>query len=547
MKLTETIKATPLKPQSTLRRDEKRIITSADAGKVIPVACVPLLREDRVARGDMRVRFEMMETAELLMNAVTVNVYAHFIPYLASDRFNGMDQLNRSYEGVPEYEGGAVVPFIDQIAFDRTAEFWSTLGVHAKNGTNVNAFPLEAYNILVNWRRKARSEKLPQRLMTDTSLARAFWNHSSFSHIVPDFDQAMVDGEVELKFSTTKFPVRGLGVDDNETTFQVAGGSSIKMSGGDDATGWHMYRNRNSLQEDDDRFFIKAAVQDGAPDIWAEVKDMGVRVSLANIELAKKTAAFARIRERYADVTEDHIIDLLMDGIRVPDEQMSQPILLDRKRTIFGYNQRYATDAANLSVSATNGETFVDLRMRTPPMNTGGVILVTAEVVPEQMFERQKDYYLAADGVDKFPQFMRDILDPEKVAIVQNDHVDVEHSTPTGTFGYAPLNHEWHKRQLVNIGGKYYRPTVDAAFDEERQKFWAAETLDPALAEDFYLCTDLHKKPFADTTADPVEIMARGRFDIVGHTVFGDRLLEDNGDYLAVEKDVDTSRIDQNA
>jgi hypothetical protein len=178
-------------------------------------------------------------------------------------------------------------------------------------------------------------------------------------------------------------------------------------------------------------------------------------------------------------------------------------------------------------------------------MNTGGCILITAEICPEQLYERKKDYFLYTTDADTLPNYLRDFLDPEKVAVVKNDHADVNHATPDATFGYAPLNHEW-QRDMVNVGGKYYRPSNDA-FDEDRSKIWSAEPTNPTLNEDFYLCTDLHKKVFADQTADSFEITAMTDFKIVGNTVFGAGLQESDAtsDYDAITAQVDSVRIDK--
>jgi len=198
-----------------------------------------------------------------------------------------------------------------------------------------------------------------------------------------------------------------------------------------------------------------------------------------------------------------------------------------------------------LDTSVTNGYATVDLNIRTPQMNTGGVIMITAEIVPEQMWERKKDYFLYETDPDNLPNYLRDVLDPEQVSVVKNDHLDVNHSTPDGTFGYAPLNHEW-MRDMVNVGGKYYRPANDA-FDEDRAKIWTAEATDVTLNEDFYLVSELHKKVFSDQVADAFEIMCISDMEITGNTVFGERLLEADAtsDYQAITDLVDTTRIDK--
>jgi len=510
----------PLTPKRSTRIDQKTVITSGNAGKIIPVACIPLLREDGVKRSRMQIAVEMMETAETLFNGVNMTVNAHLVPKLAFDRFNGMDDLNRSYQGVPREDGETPIPFIETHTFSQADnEFYKTLGMHAQGSATVNRDYIEAYNTVVNFRRKERSSSLSMRTMTDTSLAQAFWNHTTMAHIVPDFDQAIIDGEVALNVVNSEMPIHSYTYAPyTNNAFSIPlGEANVLPTGTNGDWNW-------------------------GSSIYAEMQQNGITVSLSNIELAKKTQAFAKARSMFQGHDDDYIIDTLMSGIRIPDQAMKQPILLAQQRTQFGYQQRFASDAANLDESVTVGGALVDITMRTPAINTGGVIVITAEITPEQLFERQKDHYLHNTSVSNYPEFTRDELDPEKVSIVTNDHIDVDHTTPNAVFGYAPLNHEY-MRSAPNIGGKYYRPDVDAAFDEDRQKIWANETVDPELTEDFYLCNNVHHKVFADSTSDAFEITARGTFEITGNTVFGGALKEATDDYDEVMSQVDQTRL----
>jgi hypothetical protein len=514
---------TPLTPKRSTRIDQKTVITSGNAGKIIPVACIPLLREDGVKRSRMQIAVEMMETAETLFNGVNVTVNAHLVPKLAFDRFNGMDDLNRSYQGVPREDGETPIPFIETHTFSSGEnEFYRTLGMHANGSATVNRDYIEAYNTVVNFRRKQRSSSLELRAVADTSLAQAFWNHTTMAHIVPDFDQAIIDGEVALNITNQVMPVRAV----NKTALSI--GSDLFRIPIPSA-------NYDPITESDG----KISWED---QIYAELQENGVTVSLSNIEMAKKTQAFAKARSMFQGHDDDYIIDTLMSGIRIPDQAMKQPILLAQQRTQMGYQQRFASDAANLDESVTVGGALVDITMRTPAINTGGIIVVTAEITPEQLFERQKDHYLHNTSVDNYPEFTKNELDPEKVSVVTNSHIDIDHSDPDGIFGYAPLNHEY-MRSAPNIGGKYYRPEVDASFDEDRQKIWANETVDPELTEDFYLCNNVHHKVFADSTSDAFEITARGTFEITGNTVFGGALKEATDDYDEVMSQVDQTRL----
>jgi hypothetical protein len=562
MRMTEMVPTAPIQTQKSTRRDRGRVLTSGDAGKILPLKYIPMLREDAVRRGKVRVNIEMMETAEMLMNGIQVNVMAHFVPMLAFDRFNGsMEELNRSYQGQPGI-GGSVVPFFesnkvyrpdtdvvitvnatDALAVDTggwaggvhddyARDFLQLMGIHVQSGV-YNTSVVEAYNAIVNHRRKARSASLPLRNAFDHRLAEAFWSLDN-NHIVPDFDQKLIDGEVALSGLTFQAPLKSR-----------YAGQFTQIKDAQHAT--DALDSNNKAWPAQDASTVDKLTEEGNwlfNDIFAELSQGGnATMSLADIEQAKKTAAFAKLRSMYDGIEDDHIIDLLMEGIRVPEETMKQPILLARQSTMIGYNQRYATDAANLDTSVTNGYSSVDLNIRTPQMNTGGVIMITAEIVPEQMWERKKDYFLYNTDADKLPNYLRDFLDPEQVAVVKNDHLDVNHSTPDGTFGYAPLNHEW-QRDMVNVGGKYYRPANDA-FDEDRAKIWTVETTDPTLSADFYLVSGLHKKVFADQVSDSFEITCLSDMEITGNTVFGQRLLEADAtsDYAEITDLVDTARI----
>lgn len=535
MNMNELIQSTPIAVEKSARSEDIRCITSTKAGYIVPIAFIPLLREDSVTRGDVRVSFDMAETLYPLLNAVNAKVMAHFVsPICYADRFDGLDSFNRSYQGVPEPSTGTPIPFYPTMVFNKAHGVWSKFGVQWKDGTAINSAPVEAYNALVNFRRRARTDKLPERAALDTTLAEAFWKNTVVSDIVPDWDQSALDGEVPLNFVDSKLRVQGLR--------RYVPGSGTTPPTPLPANGQYYTTNGGLVSVTSPQYTVVDA-SGTTPFVWGELKDAGVTVSLANIELAKQTAAFAKLRERFDGLDDDHIIDLLMEGIRVPDEALKQPILLDSKSTVFGMEERHAMDGDNLDVSRTTGQTSVNLRFRMPPMNTGGIILITCEIVPEQLYERMRDTFLGTTDPATLPNFMRDFLDPEKVEVVQNQFIDVYHGTPTGVFGYAPLNWTW-RRSLTRAGGKFYRPYPDV-FVEDRQRFWSADQTNPTLADDFYMVSDLPATVFADTISDQFEIVTLGRVNIVGNTVFGDRLSEDTNAYEDIMDQVDTGRITQ--
>ncbi|MRG64828.1 hypothetical protein GH789_05970 [Rhizobium pusense] len=480
------------------------------------------------------------------MNAINVRVMAYFVPMLALDRFNGsMDQLNLSYEGKPPLEGEAVVPFIEQVAFGAhgSNDIYRYLGLHGQPGQMVNSSYVEAYNQIWNFRAKNRSPDLALRSRLNGTLAPAFWSHDRFAHIVPDFDQAVIDGEVPLSLANNRMPVKGLGVYSEGTT-NVSG--VVKWSDGTTASGdpmWGVIDANAAASAGRAKLAVKAS--GGFPDVWAELQQNGLTVSLSNIEMARKTQAFAKLRQQY-NMHDDYIINLLMDAISIPDQAFKQPMLLADRRTIFGMSKRYASDAANLTESVVNGMTTLDMSIQLPRINTGGVVMVVAEITPDQLFERQEDPWLNSLSVDHLPQYLRDTLDPEKVDVVKNSRIDTSHATPNATFGYEPMNGRWNI-DTPRVGGKFYRPTVNTGFDELRQRIWAVETLNPTLSTDFYLCTNMHTKPFVVTNQDPFEVVTQGEIFIEGNTVFGGHLVEATDDYEKVLAVAPQDRVEKGA
>lgn len=525
----------PVKVPRSRRNHAIAVLTSLQAGKCMPIAAIPMLREDGI-RGSINVAVEMLETKEILMNPVYLRVTAYCVPLLALARFEGSrDQFDRSYMGQPQIDGGGVIPFLETHAMGTHGSnaVYKALGLHGKPTDLVNTAYLEAYNLVWNFRAKNRSPEITERARLDASLAPAFWRNSRFEHVVPDFDQAVIDGEVALNVVNARMPVKGIGVVHPPTTSVVVG--EMRETGGTIRAG-DMYTGAGIQQA--------TSIVSGFPDVYAEMAENGITVSLSNIEMAKKTQAFAKLRERYQGHDDEYIIDMLMDGLSIPDQALKQPILLADQSVRFTQAKRYATDAGNLAESAVSGATIANVNLRVPKLSTGGVIIVIAECIPEQLFERQRDPFFHSANVEAWPEYLRDTLDPEKVDIVQNGEIDTDHNVPLGTFGYAPMNWKWNAWG-PRVGGKFYRPDVDAGTDEDRQRLWAVEKIDPTLSADFYLVSDMHTKPFLDTESDPFEAAVIGNAVLDGNTVFGGLLVEATNNYDKVAAKAPTERIEK--
>ena len=484
----------------------------------------------------------------------------YFVPYLAFDQFNGsIDELNRSYSkengiaGSPVsffeknkyYNGSAVVTDSTPTDMDTgdngRATFYGTMGLHHGVADMNNSY-VQAYNAIVNHRRKARSTSLAVRNEFEHDLAEAFWPNEGNSHIMADFDQKLIDGEVALNGLTFRAPLRSINMGNVPDSINNDGSASTT----------NVYAPSGHPAADAATHDASAQRPSGVSgtgawiwsEVWAELINGGeATMSLADIEQARKTAAFAKLRAAYDGIDDEYIIDLLMQGISVPTEVMKQPMLIGSQTGMFGFSQRFATDSGNLDDTATNGFVSLGYRVRAPRTSIGGIVMTLLEIAPERIWERKKDYFLYTTDTDRLPNSLRDSLDPEKVSSVQKNHLDVNHSAPDATLGYAPLNHEYNRDQ-INVGGKFYRPANDA-YTEVRSRIWTNETTDPSLSTDFYLCTNLHKKIFADQVSDSFEITAVSDLTVDTNVVFGDRLIEADAtsDYESITNLVDAARI----
>lgn len=559
MRETEMIPQVPVKFARTKRNAQSRVLTSMDAGKIIPIRVEPVLREESVT-GRVGATIEMMETPEVVSNAIHGTMQTWFVPYLAFDQFMGsLEELNRRYMKVEslvdQLNSPGVQPFfqinkywngVSRAAFSLPIEndanakanhvdaFYKQLGLHLPKMDDVNCSAVQAYNAMVNHRRKARSPQLALRDQLDHSFAEAFWPMAGMQPVVAAYDDKLIAGEVRLRDLNFKAPIKSIGYVDANPSDQIGEGDpgTLGMGPGINQVGDKPTRGADGAI-------------DWANKVWAEFSSASdsATMSLADIDQARKTAAFARLRTLYSGQTDEFIIDMLMQGFSVPLEMMKDPMLVGRSTGTFNFNSRYSTEAATLDESATTGILTLQHTIAVPQTTVGGILITTIEIAPERIWERAKDhFFFGVSDTDQLPNALVDYLDPEKVSTVTKDHLDVNHATPDAILGYRPKNSEW-RRNDVRVGGKFFRPDNDA-YTEDRARIWANEVNNPSLNTDFYLTTNLHKKVFADQSADGFEVLAMHDLSISTNVQFGDALLETDGtsDYAHITDQVDADQ-----
>lgn len=512
-------------------------MSSGRAGQVLPVAYIPVLRGDSAA-GRMSVDLNLAEMPKPLLNAVFVNVQAWFIPKNIHPQFNGWDEFLASYEKatIPTFQGSprtapSYFASVAPAAF-KASDFAKTLGIHPSYD-NINVDIVDAFNLAYNFRLAAHSTKLTRKKYYQEdatealSLPRAFWPSGRFARMVPDYERALVVGNLDLDIIAGRIPVGGL---KRLTATATTGAATFS----DSPTVITLNGTGGGLQFE--------LARDTAARLYADMTATTVTTSLADIDKARQTQQFAKLRASMAgnDVTgfvnDDVILATLMSGLSVPEDQFKRPMLLDAKRVPFGFAERFASDGASLDQSVTQGRASVSLSLNVPMSNTGGVIIVTAEVLPERIDERQLDTWLHVVDSHELPKPDRDVLNPEPVDVVLKKRIDAAHTKPDEVYGFEPMN-ERYNRSFTRLGGSFYAATPGSPVTEPRAGIWQANYIDPAFTADHWLApSNFPHNVFAQPTKPAFEFVVRHSLKLVGLTQIGDMLMEDNSDYTAVEQ-----------
>lgn len=547
---------TPVSFPRTKRKDEGVIMSSGRAGVVQPVAYIPILPGDS-ASGRIGLDVQLAEMPKPLLNAVTANFQAWFVPKSAHPRFSGRDELMHAATGKSIKALGApdrapppyytLTPALTDAAITGGRNIIRALGLHYSVGQTYNTDLIDAFNLIYNFRLAAHSSRLQRRkysaedFLEAITMPPAFWPSSRLSRVVPDYERALVVGALDLDVIAGRLPVTGIGIDGDFNTrqgFPTKSGVGVVEGGGKAVT-------YPSAMHAVDEVMIRvsgATFGTAVPEIFAEMGGNSLSISLADIDKARTTQAFAKLRTAYAgnDATgfdnDDTIVALLMQGLPVPEDAFKRPWLLDSQRVPVGFAERFATDAANLDQSVTQGRASATLSLNVPVTGVEGLILVTVEILPERVDERMADPWLMMGNYDDLPNALRDVQRVEPVDLVLNRRIDTRHISPDGLYGYEPMNDKWN-RSYTRLGGAFYEHVPGAGFKENRAAIWQAEIINPTYSKTHYLApAPFPHDVFADMNADAFEIVARHDVTIMGLTQIGDVLAETNNDYTAVQE-----------
>lgn len=518
---------TPVQYPRTSRQIQIRTPSSFDAGLEVPLTFAHVMREEEWS-AQLGLAVKMAEMPKVLLNTVSLRVRAFFVPMTAFERFPSLQSFNASWAGEPERDGMAIVPVVTTGVLGDTSEIAISSGLQWNATDTINIDFVEAYNQVINHERSQINAILfaeNERLLNDTTIARATYIRHLFGDVKPTFDEASVDGLVPIDLEDSLLPVQGIGVNPDSAFYNPADGRSFK-----DTISSRTARTTDHHVDTSASPVIEMSATDD-PLVFAQLNAGVAAISLGKLDQARMIAAYAKLRDQYAGHEEVRYIDALMSGLTIPYEAMQHPILLNETVTQFNTVERNATDGPNLDVSVTEGVATANLTIRVPRTPCGGYIVVTATAQPDQIFERRRDPMLYTTSVEQWPDAFNDTLDIHKVEVVTCGEVDNSHTTPNATYGYAPKNMRF-ARPVDRVGGKFRDLPANA---ENRAALWLIDFTDPVYGQSHHLCPKpFPKDVFADTLAPAFETRTVVAGNAVGLTQFGPQVLEDEGSYVAL-------------
>lgn len=555
--------STPVSFQRSTRRDEAVVMTSGRAGKCQMVQHIPLLRGDSMS-GRVGMDVELAEMPRPLLNGVVMTAQAWFVPKSAHPQFSGMDEFMHSYQGEsikslgasdrspPEFfttfQGSDVTTI-------KGSEMFKRMGLHVPAGAEIQSDMIDAFWLVYNFRLAAHSSRLPrgeyaaENLAAATQFPPAFWPSGMNSRIVPDYERALVVGNLDLDIVAGRLPIEGLSAKSGAAEFFNDGATApglIEATDNFDAAdkGAGMEKKASWIGHYRDVMIRTGTTGgDSVRKLYADMAGQTVGTTLADIDMARTTQAFAKLRTAYAgnDATgfdnDDAIVAELMQGFSVPDDLFKRPWLLDSARVPFGMIERHATDAANLDASVSQGRASATLSLNVPVQDTGGTVIITVEVLPERLDERRSDEWLHVTTPSQLPNALRDVQRPEPVDMVLSRRIDAAHDNPNALYGYEPMNAVW-ERAATRLGGDFYQADPYNPWTEARSAIWQTSIVNPEFTADHWLAPDeFPHNVFSDPTADAFEVVSRHSVAIQGLTQMGDVLAENNDDYEAVVYD----------
>jgi hypothetical protein len=476
--------------QNRSTREAGQTITGRfKGGKLAPVMAVPF-RESESGILNQEVTFELDPIAGKMITPVIAEVFAVYVPIQAID---ALKNPNEAYAGNEEIIRQKLLSGAPLFDMEAESELSQRMGVVPRSIAGVKSVcevTRLAHNCAVNYLRRRKYVNALQLLAANTAMTPALLSTTILERLNGVLDpEDRINGSVDLELGTVKAAVSGFGT--NVTSGTAGPAAGMRETDGSTSTYANYYSTSAMVVE-----------MDGStppiPQVFADLAGGSAgNISLSDFYNAERMDALVRQMRQMVDENPEYGEDMVArfaHGLSV--EVGKQPFMLYESQTVYGAQQRYATDGASLDDSQSDLTNRVRFTVPVPKTELGGMVVTFAVLKPDETISAQPhpilseawgaiNYIADEQKIDPVPVTIRDL---------DGDCAQVDEGTIVLYTGNNEL-----KRRYVNYG---FARNLDQTKVAAKTALWQYEIPASVTPEGVIYPDALSHYPFSDQTAE---------------------------------------------
>lgn len=458
--------------------------TTGHMGQLIPIAAMDVLHGDTFkANSSMFMRLSPQVAP--IMHPVHCHIHHYFVPYRII-----WESFTNFITGGEDFDDASVVPTIDFSSSPVTkGSLANHLGLPVGFAGQAEAFRFRAHNLI--WNEIYRDDQLQNEVAwsdadgpdttTELNMLNVNWNKDYFVGARPD---EQLGAEVTLPLSGTA-PILGLG----RATTASHNATNVTVRESDGTTS--VYAKASATDTDGvNNYLYQEVGDDGYPRFRADLSATSA-ASINDLRLAIATQQWQEIINSTGNKFEDY---LRRYGIKYSDARLQRPEYLGGGRQTVQFSEVLQTAEGTDGVGSMKGHGIAALRSNeyVKFFEEPGVILSYVVVKPIRMYMQGVHRTWTRQTKEEFYQREYEVLGWQEI---KNREIYHAHTTPDGTFGYAPRHDEY--RSIPN--------SVHGDFTDFYKDWTMVEEFgsDPALNSTFITCNP-SKRIFQDQVNPPL-------------------------------------------
>jgi hypothetical protein len=470
-------------------------LTTGDLGQLLPVGNVEVMPGDAF-RHQTSCLVRLTPQVKPLMHPVSVRLHHFYVPYRL---------LWSGWEDFITGVSATAPPTIGPTAHVE-GKLSDYLGNYFDASNDMNALHIRAYNMIYN--EFYRDKDLISEVSEDTNdIQKIAWAKDYFTTARSSPQQGSA---VTLPLGTTA-PVLGIGLANG---FIGASASkdfreSDQTSGYTTADGWVSDPSGGSAGSA--RVNIEEGSTAGYPNIRADLSNAS-SATIAELREAFALQKYAEARNIYGSSYVDY---LRYVGVNPSDGRLSRPEYLGGGTQRVSFSEVLDTGSSATAVGEMRGHGIAAMRSNRYQrfFEEHGVVMTMLSVRPKSIYVNAAPRkFNKTTKEDYYQHELANIGDQE----VLNKEVYAAHTTPDGTFGYAPRYDEY--RSEPSYVSSEMRNSTN--YDFHLGRIFSS---DPALNQTFVECSPT-KRCFEDQVEDSMWIM-------VNHDIKARRPIKDRAGY----------------